>query len=432
MTTPGRSAAPASATAGRPTQSAPAVGPAATVAAAAQPGAPARSDWLTRHGWQHVLDRFRPGRAVLGLPSWAGRAVAWALAVADLTLLSRTPAASVGFFAVFPMLWVVHETRRGGVLATLVFAAGIWGVLTLSVNPVSGLTNAVVFAGFSLVMGLWMWHVNESRNRVGQLLTEREEALASLARTQAELAATERAAGVSAERERWAHDVHDTLAQGFVSVLTLTQAARAEVERVASRPGVADHPGSEAALDISAVRAHLARVEAVARDNLAEARALVAGEGPTALGRSDLAGALQRLADDQETHGAQRPALSLDLPPGLSPDTEVLVLRTVQEALSNVRRHAHATRVGVDVHTEPSVALVPTGPPTEPGSAVARELVVTVLDDGVGTGGAPEGTGLTGMRARVEAAGGTLTVDPAGPPGEDGRPGTLLEERMPL
>ena len=58
--------------------------------------------------------------------------------------------------------------------------------------------------------------------------------------------------------------------------------------------------------------------------------------------------------------------------------------------------------------------------------------IVTVADDGVGAGGTTEGTGLTGMRSRVEALGGTLTVDPLQEPDERGRVGTVVEARMPL
>lgn len=421
-----------------------------------------------RGGWRRRAADFRPGRTVARLPPWAVRLAAWTLAVADLALLPHSSVAFVGFFVVFPMLWMVHETRRGGVVATLVFATGVGVVETATRDLMAGLSNGVVPAAFSVVMGLWMWHVYEAKSEVALLLAQREEALSALARTQAELAATERAAGVAAERARWAHDIHDTLAQGFVSVITLTQAAQAEVERVAQvdggqavqvpvMPGAATMPAPSHRLvptrDEASVRtvvlAHLASVERVARDNLAEARALVAGDGPPALQGTSLAGALERLAADQESHGGLRPALSLGIPPGLSPATEVVVLRTVQEALTNVRRHARARHVGVDVHPEAISTGSSAGPgrpdhPADPGSSGApdspahsgtpgdAELVITVVDDGVGTGGAPEGTGLSGMRARVEAMGGTLTVDPLGSPGQAGRHGTVVEARMPL
>ena len=53
-------------------------------------------------------------------------------------------------------------------------------------------------------------------------------------------------------------------------------------------------------------------------------------------------------------------------------------------------------------------------------------------DDGVGTRTATEGTGLSGMRARVESLAGTLTVDPLHAPDAQGRTGTLVEARIPL
>ena len=65
-------------------------------------------------------------------------------------------------------------------------------------------------------------------------------------------------------------------------------------------------------------------------------------------------------------------------------------------------------------------------------SAHDGELVVTVGDDGVGVGGAPEGIGLTGMRSRVESLGGTLVIAPLRADGAGGRHGTVIEARMPL
>ena len=161
----------------------------------------------------------------------------------------------------------------------------------------------------------------------------------------------------------------------------------------------------------------LDQMEALARDNLAETRALVAGEGPSALRSGDLPRALRRLVDAQSEPG-RTIGIDLRLPPGLARPIEVVVLRTVQEALSNIARHSDAARAQVLIGTERLGAV--------------RELVITVTDDGVGTGGRAEGTGLTGMRSRVESLDGTLTVDPAHAPDADGRTGTTIEARIPL
>ena len=142
-----------------------------------------------------------------------------------------------------------------------------------------------------LVTGTWVTRVQMARADLMSALAAKERAMEALARTQGELAAAEHAAGAAAERERWAREVHDTLAQGFVSVVALSQAARAEL----------DEPEQEGA---PALHERLAQIEEVSRDNLTEARALVTGRGPSALRCGGLDAALRRLARAQgRVHG---------------------------------------------------------------------------------------------------------------------------------
>jgi signal transduction histidine kinase len=85
---------------------------------------------------------------------------------------------------------------------------------------------------------------------------------------------------------------------------------------------------------------------------------------------------------------------------GLPRDREVVLLRSAQEALANVRRHAHARLVTVRLSI--------------PRSAGPARAVVEVQDDGIGFEPAEgAGFGLTGMRDRVREAGGELEVDSA-------------------
>jgi signal transduction histidine kinase len=94
---------------------------------------------------------------------------------------------------------------------------------------------------------------------------------------------------------------------------------------------------------------------------------------------------------------------------GLSRDREVVLLRAAQEALSNVRRHARARLVTVRLSAE---------------EAQAR---VEVVDDGIGFDAeTPAGFGLTGMRDRVQDAGGELDI--ASAPGV----GTRISVRVPV
>ena len=335
----------------------------------------------------------------LGLPGWAWRLLTWTLVAVDLTALTRTRWAYAGFFLIFPMLWLVHTRLWAAVLANLLFGAGFAGVLF-----VQGLeewwVGPLVTILCSLIGGIWMTRIQMARADLMAALDAKDRAMEALVRTRGELAAAEHAAGAAAERERWAREVHDTLAQGFVSVVALSQAARAEL----------DEPEQEGA---PALHERLAQIEEVSRDNLTEARALVTGRGPSALRCGGLDAALRRLARAQGCRGVEvslRAPAPADLPPAL----QVVVLRLVQEALSNVVRHARAERADVLV------------------SAHDGELVVVVGDDGVGADGAPEGTGMTGMRSRVESLGGTLAVAPLRANGPGGRNGTVIEARMPL
>ena len=190
------------------------------------------------------------------------------------------------------------------------------------------------------------------------------------------------------------------MAQGFISVVNLAQTALNDLS---------EHSGGDSR-EARTLYGLLAEIEAVARDNLAEARALVAGESPSALRDDGLEAALRRLTRSQEHHGLDI-SLIAELPAQTVSALQVAVLRIVQESLSNVVRHAQAGHVDVVVSV----------------SSETGELIVTVADDGVGAGGAPEG-----MRSRVETLGGTLTVDPLQGPDERGRVGTVVEARMPL
>lgn len=95
----------------------------------------------------------------------------------------------------------------------------------------------------------------------------------------------------------------------------------------------------------------------------------------------------------------------------LDPAASTQLVRITQEALTNVRKHADATRVDVTVEAVPG-----------------DEIVVTIADDGRGFdahGVRDEAFGLTSMRQRAEQLGGTLSV--AGVPGQ----GTSVSVRVP-
>jgi len=231
--------------------------------------------------------------------------------------------------------------------------------------------SAVLTAAFSVAFGVWVYRIIAQSYDRAALISE-------LGQTRAELAQANRRAGVLAERQRLSGEIHDTVAQGFTSIIMLLQAADADVER---QP--------------AAARGHLALALETARDNLAEARALVAALAPAGLEPGALDAALRRLAATADGHPgtAARFEVSGAVVP-LPRPAEVMLLRVAQEALANVRKHARAGQVIVGLHYgEGQVGL-------------------DVTDDGPGfdPGQAAGGYGLPGMRARAEEAGGRLQV----------------------
>jgi signal transduction histidine kinase len=167
---------------------------------------------------------------------------------------------------------------------------------------------------FAVIFGLWIHGIITESNRRAELVAE-------LRATRAELAEAHHQAGVLAERERLAHEIHDTLAQGFTSILMLAQAADTAV----------DH-------NPAAARERIEMIEDTARENLAEARSLIVALGPADLasdGPASLSEALGRLA--------QRFGTELDLDVAvnvagrvrsLPANVEVVLLRATQEALA--------------------------------------------------------------------------------------------------
>ena len=342
------------------------------------------------------------GYLFLGAPALTSRdqrragAYLAVLVLAFAVLASQEPALLFLLFIGYTHVWFLTESLRAGVLWTLALAlastVGPAIAWSRGEEPLSGPGQTLVGLVFSIAMGIWI-------NRVLEQSQQRAELIRELERTRAEVAELHHAQGVTAERERWAREVHDTLAQGYTSIVVLAQTAAAELP-----------PGTEG------VAERMALIEEVARENLAEARAMVAAFSPVALDSATLVEALERLVErfGRETGLATRLDTSA-LGEGsgeLSRSEEVVLLRGAQEALANVRRHAAATAVVLRV--------------SRVGSVEGGQVSVHVEDDGVGFDPttAP-GVGLAGLRDRAEQVGGAVDVVSA--PGE----GTRVTVRVP-
>jgi signal transduction histidine kinase len=200
-----------------------------------------------------------------------------------------------------------------------------------------------------------------------------------LSERQVERAATE------VERSRLAREIHDTLAQGFVGIMTQLRAA-------------------EQASDEDTRRRHTDAALTLAQDGLAEARRSVQALRPVALDAARLTDALANVAQTwSERTGIPVKIRTLGDARPLSPDADVALLRTAQEALANVEQHAVARRVVLTVRSD------------------AGGMRLEVRDDGcgfdpagrVGRPGRAEdgGYGLVAMRERIESVAGTLVID---------------------
>ncbi|MER7704441.1 sensor histidine kinase [Kitasatospora sp. NPDC097605] len=232
---------------------------------------------------------------------------------------------------------------------------------------------------------------------------ERRRLIDELTAARADLAAAHHAAGVLAERERLAREIHDTLAQSLTSIQLLLRAAqRALPERT------------------DAAAEYVEQARQAAQDNLDEARRFVRALTPPALESDTLPVALERLCATTSARSGLPVRLRVSGERVRLPvPHEVALLRIAQSALGNTVRHARATHAEVTL------------------SFMAGEVALDVVDDGAGfepsAVGGPQasadgdgGFGLPSMRARARALGGTFAVESA--PGE----GTALAVLLPV
>jgi len=291
-------------------------------------------------------------------------------AVADL----QVPNAWTLCLALLPLCYQVLPERVALIPALAMNAIGAasvayWAGTLAGAETAAGLGIGV--SAFTVAFGSY----------IGRIITqsdERASLIAQLETTRAELADVSREAGIMAERQRLAGEIHDTLAQGFSSILMLVQAAEAQLD-----------------LSPATARRQLGLAAQTARENLAEARTLVGGLASAQLQAGTLDDALRRITERTSAEVGLHASFATEgTSRRLPAATEVVLLRTGQEALANVRKHAAARNVAVRL--------------CYAGDRVRLE----VTDDGAGFDPAlvNGGYGLRGMRARVDEAGGTIAV----------------------
>ncbi len=320
--------------------------------------------------------------------AWRRVAPLWVCLVLFAAMAGRALAAEpLEIYATaLPPLIAIYTVASYAPLRDAVFSAG-FGALALSVAVVNGSgTDAAPDPLASAILYGLLW-------LAGRVVGVRHEKATELHEARDQHAAE----AVAEERARIARELHDAVSHSLAAIVMQSAGAQ----------NVLDN-------DPERVRRSLVAIESTGRRGLEEMRrmlGLLGGEDTQGSAQLEPQLGLDRLDDlvasvraagidvRTEVLGERRPL------PG---SVDVSAYRIVQEALTNVMKHAGARSVRVAVGYEPEA------------------LAVEVLDDGAGTGGGDgTGRGLTGMRERVQLLGGTLDAGPAAP-------GWRVAVRLPL
>lgn len=320
-------------------------------------------------------------QAAVRHPEWEGRPqmLLWFAGVLAFTwvLLDRHSSFTFLVYGLYPQVFGLLNRYRYSLPAAVALTVLVfWRTGMLTPTDLTG--AALLSVGGSVLLAVL---IGAFITALVRQIEARQQALDALAATRAQLAVTSRHAGILEERERLAREIHDTVAQGFTGIVMQLEA-------------------SEQALDADPGRAreHLDRARRSARDSLREVRRAVHALRPEALEGATLAEAIRRTGRrwSDETGIPADLAVTGDVVP-LPPAAEIALLRTAQEALTNIARHAKASKATLRLSYTPA------------------EVVLAVADDGAGFDvSRPDdrgGRGLQGIAERAATLDGRASVD---------------------
>jgi len=282
--------------------------------------------------------------------------------------------------------------------AAYIFAVFVFPLTYFSLPPIRAIAFSLVLTGLmSGVLSGWHFELGVEEllgltaivmaslftYSVIQRSEERAQLIEQLEAAQADRARAEREAGVLQERQRLAQEIHDTVAQAYVGIVTHLEAAEA----------VARHAPS--------VAAHLAAAKQSARTSLTEARRLTWDLRPDLTAGQPLPELITGLAERSVAAGIPVHVIVTGIPQQLVAEREAALVQGVREALNNVRTHARATRVVVTL------------------SYMDDAVVLDVQDNGEGSDAAAlagrsleaGGFGLRALTERARSLGGTVSLE---------------------
>lgn len=318
--------------------------------------------------WRRVLALDEPRLKAVG---WAGIHALWGLLTATWTIAVLSQAA---LLVTLPLWgWSVEQVRVLWLLSVqttplTLLAACATGLLLLALAPV--MTRGL--AGVDVALARWLVgadpeaELRAMSRRVETLTTTRTQTLDS----------------VEAERRRIERDLHDGPQQRMVSIAMNLGLARDALDREPDDPAAA-----------RLVRDLVDEAHTSAKEAITEMRHVARGIVPPILTDRGLDAAVSALADRSPVPVTVTSRLPLGR---LEPTTEAVAYFCASEALTNIAKHARATRATVELATARGLD--------------GDLLAITVSDDGRGGAVVGGGTGLTGLRQRAAAVDGQVHV----------------------
>jgi len=178
------------------------------------------------------------------------------------------------------------------------------------------------------------------------------------------------------ERNRIARDIHDVLGHYLTVVHVQLEAAKTLFKR-----------------EPETARAAVIKAQALTREGLSEVRRSVALLRDSRSTERPLLAAIEKLASECKADGIDAAVRLRGTPRPLPEPVEITLYRAAQEALTNVRRHARASRLDIEL-----------------AFASGSGIRLRVEDDGVGSDLLNQGFGLVGLRERAASVGGTMSI----------------------
>ena len=178
------------------------------------------------------------------------------------------------------------------------------------------------------------------------------------------------------ERNRIARDIHDVLGHYLTVVHVQLEAAKTLFKR-----------------EPETARAAILKAQALTREGLSEVRRSVSLLRDSPSTERPLLAAIEKLASECKADGIHAAVRLRGTPRALPEPVEITLYRAAQEALTNVRRHARASKLDIEL-----------------AFASGSGIRLRIEDDGVGSDLLNQGFGLVGLRERAESVGGSMSV----------------------